>query len=114
MAYKKRTLRQMSPTARKVARLIGELESVARRLKNLIPELQRLDLDSQALKNARAIYPEKIDYQGLGLDTTELTDLLQKLRTDVVTPKFGVTPVASQILVRRLNGIIALVQQGKD
>jgi hypothetical protein len=56
MAFRKKTLRTMSPTARKVARLTGELESVARRLKNLIPELQRLDLDSQALGNARAIY----------------------------------------------------------
>ena len=49
MAYRKKTLRTMSPTARKVARLTGELESVSRRLKNLIPELQRLDLDSRAL-----------------------------------------------------------------
>jgi iron-sulfur cluster repair protein YtfE (RIC family) len=68
MAFKKKTLRRMSPTARKVARLAGELDSISRRLKNLIPELQQLDLDSQALKNARAIYPEKTDYQGLGLD----------------------------------------------
>ncbi len=53
MAFKKKTLRRMSPTARKVARLAGEAESVARRLKNLIPELQRLDLDSQALAHAK-------------------------------------------------------------
>jgi uncharacterized protein (UPF0335 family) len=59
MAYKKKTLRRMSPTARKVARLAGELESVARRLKNLIPELQSLDLDSKALANARAIYSKE-------------------------------------------------------
>ena len=62
MAYRKKTLRTMSPTARKVARLAGELDSVSRRLKNLIPELQSLELDSQALKNAKAIYqkePEK-------------------------------------------------------
>ena len=52
MAFKKRTLRTMSPTARKVARLVGEQESVARRLKNLVPDLQRLDLDSAALKTA--------------------------------------------------------------
>jgi len=52
MAYRKKTLRRMSPTARKVARLAGEAESVARRLKNLIPELQGLDLDSEALKTA--------------------------------------------------------------
>lgn len=53
MAYRKRTLRKMSPTARKVARLTGELDSISRRLKNLIPELQQLDLDSKALAHAR-------------------------------------------------------------
>jgi hypothetical protein len=55
MAYRRRTLRKMSPTARKVARLAGELESVSRRLKNLIPDLQRLDLDSQALIHAKGL-----------------------------------------------------------
>lgn len=59
MAYRKRTLRTMSPTARKVARLIGELDSISRRLKNLMPELQRLDLDSTALHNAKAIYQKE-------------------------------------------------------
>ena len=53
MAYRKKTLRKMSPTARKVARLAGELDSVSRRLKNLIPELQQLDLDSKALEHAK-------------------------------------------------------------
>jgi hypothetical protein len=61
MAYRKRTLRVMSPTARKVARLIGELDSVSRRLKNLIPELQELDFERKALKTATAglILPER-------------------------------------------------------
>jgi hypothetical protein len=49
----------MSPTARKVARLAGELESVARRLKNLVPELQSLDMDSEALYKARVIYSKE-------------------------------------------------------
>ena len=53
MTYRKKTLRRMSPTARKVARLAGELDSVARRLKNLVPDLQRLDLDSEALTTAK-------------------------------------------------------------
>ena len=53
MAFRKRTLRRMSPTARKVARLAGEASSLATRLKNLIPELQQLDLDSQALQTAK-------------------------------------------------------------
>ena len=61
MAFRKRTLRTMSPTARKVARLAGEAESVARRLKNLIPELQQLDFNSRALKTAKAQYPPQED-----------------------------------------------------
>ena len=52
MAYRKKTLRSMLPTTRKVARLIGELESADRRLKNLIPELQRIELDAIALRNS--------------------------------------------------------------
>ncbi len=59
MAYRKKTLRKMSPTARKVARLAGEAESVATRLKNLIPDLQRLDLDSQALFNMNKAREER-------------------------------------------------------
>jgi len=54
MAYRKKTLRTMSPTARKVARLVGEQASIAIRLKNLIPDLQRLDLDSKALETAKS------------------------------------------------------------
>jgi len=50
MAYRKKTLRSMLPTTRKVARLIGELESVDRRLNNLIPELQQIELESIALQ----------------------------------------------------------------
>ena len=57
MAYRKRTLRSMSPTTRKVARLIGEVDSISRRLKNIIPELQRLELDSKALRNSQ--YPKE-------------------------------------------------------
>ena len=51
MAYRKRTLRGMSPVTRKTARLIGELESVTRRLKNIIPEIRSLELDSRALQS---------------------------------------------------------------
>jgi len=59
MAFRKRTLRTMSPTARKVARLIGEVESAVNRLKNLIPELQTLDFDRQALLTTKEQSPLK-------------------------------------------------------
>ncbi len=53
MAYRKHTLRSMSPVARKVARLAGEADSLGRRLKNIVTEIQQLELDSRALTNAK-------------------------------------------------------------
>ncbi len=53
MAYRGRTLRRMSPVARKLARLAGEADSLGRRLKNLVTEIQQLELDSRALTNTK-------------------------------------------------------------
>jgi hypothetical protein len=53
VAFRKSTLRRMSPTTRKYARLLNDLESVLRRGKNMVEEIQRLELDSRALANAR-------------------------------------------------------------
>ena len=55
MAYRKKTLRSMSPTTRKVARLIGELDSVSRRLKNLMNAIKDNEFEAQALRNAKQI-----------------------------------------------------------
>ena len=55
MAYRKHTLRTMSPTTRKVARLIGELSSIERRLKNLLPEIKDIEFESLALRNGNQI-----------------------------------------------------------
>ena len=41
--YRKTTLRKMSPVTRKLARLIGEAKSVAKRLQNMLPEVQELE-----------------------------------------------------------------------
>jgi hypothetical protein len=54
MAYRKKTLRSMLPTTRKLARLIGELESIDRRLKNLVPEIQTVEGESRALRRMTA------------------------------------------------------------
>lgn len=51
MAYRKRTLRSMSPVARKLARLLGELDSVVRRGKGIVAEIAILECDSRALHN---------------------------------------------------------------
>lgn len=62
MAYKAKTLRNMTPEARKVARLINELDSTTRRLKNLIPRLQSIEIDSRALfaMNKKDAKPETV------------------------------------------------------
>ena len=57
MAYRKTTLRRMSPVTRKLARLTGELSSVQRRLKNLITEVQQLEHDANALR--ATMYPKE-------------------------------------------------------
>jgi iron-sulfur cluster repair protein YtfE (RIC family) len=53
MVMRKKTLRRLSPVARKVARLAGEADSVGRRLKNIVREIESLELDSTALKHAK-------------------------------------------------------------
>ena len=53
MAYRKATLRRMPPVTRRYAKLLNELDSVLRRGKNLVEEVQRLELDSRALAHAK-------------------------------------------------------------
>lgn len=50
MAYKKITLRRLPSKTRELARLINDLESVARRLKNYLPEVKQLESDSHVLE----------------------------------------------------------------
>ena len=54
MVYRKATLRRMPPVTRKYARLLGRLDSVLRKGKNLVEEIARLELDSRALATARS------------------------------------------------------------
>lgn len=66
MAARKKTLRRMSPVVRKVARLIGEQESIARRFKNLLPELAELEAAREALKTAKqAITKESLSPENI-------------------------------------------------
>ena len=53
MPFRKATLRRMPPVTRKYARLLGELESVLHKGKNLVEEIARLELDSRALAHAK-------------------------------------------------------------
>ena len=56
--FRRKTLRRMSPTTRKIARLLGELHSVELRLTNLMPDIQRMESDSQALFNRKEFESE--------------------------------------------------------
>ena len=53
MAYRKATLRRMSPETRKYARLLNDLESVLRRGKNMVETIARLEFESRALAHAK-------------------------------------------------------------
>jgi len=59
MAYRKKTLRRLTPEARKLAKLIGELESVSRRLKSLVLVVERLEVDARAEQKRQAYYRGK-------------------------------------------------------
>jgi len=50
--YKKKTLRHMQRVTRRYARIINDLDSALRRLRNLTEEIARLELDSTALLTA--------------------------------------------------------------
>jgi len=43
----------MPPATRKYARLLNDLESVLHRGKNMVEEIQQLEMDSRALVNTR-------------------------------------------------------------
>jgi hypothetical protein len=50
--YRKATLRRMQPLTRRYARIINDLDGVARKLKNLTQDIARLEADSTALLTA--------------------------------------------------------------
>ena len=54
MPHRKKTLRRLPPTARKVARLADDLHSVETRLKNLIPTIVDLEMWERAEKKQSA------------------------------------------------------------
>ena len=56
MTYRKKTLRTMMPRTRQLARLVNDLESVQRRLKNFVDLVGDLELDARALVK-RALEP---------------------------------------------------------
>lgn len=56
MPIRKKTLRKLPPETRKVARLTNDLESVLRRLRNLLPTIQRMELWERAEIKRQKVY----------------------------------------------------------
>jgi len=75
MAYKRKTLRTMPPTSRKLARLINDLNSTTRKLKNLLPDIVDAELAERAMFNqmraAKSLPLEEKGDAGALFSTTE-------------------------------------------
>jgi prefoldin subunit 5 len=52
MAYKKKTLRQLNPTARKLGKAIGELQSTLNKLKNIIDNVNIMEAEVTRLTHS--------------------------------------------------------------
>ena len=75
MPYMSKTLRHMPPTTRRYARVLNDLASVLRRLRNLTEEFARLELDSRALHN-RQKHEEALEH------STSLDNHMDKCRAE--------------------------------
>ena len=73
MAIRRRTIRQMSPVARKLARFVNEFQSITRRLKYLLSDIQDLEfvvkVQSFKQKEEDDVFPQ----DPRGLDTENLS-----------------------------------------
>ena len=65
--YKKKTLRQLPPITRRYARILNDLDSVIRRLKNLTEVIDSLEFDSRAL-HKRQEYESNRSLDHINLD----------------------------------------------
>lgn len=54
MSYRKRTMRKMYPVARKLAKLENQMDGLSRKIKNLIPQVEKVEFEARALRNAKA------------------------------------------------------------
>lgn len=59
MAYRKSTVRRMPPATRKLARLINDLDSVQRRLKNYMADVSEMELWATSARNRARADEEK-------------------------------------------------------
>lgn len=75
MAYHKKTLRNMSTNSRKLARLINDLDSALTKLKNFMPTVERMELESNALYGRLSTYEKRVfDQEQQQRDQTKVAD----------------------------------------
>jgi hypothetical protein len=64
MAYRKLTIRRMKPVAREGAKILNDLDSIRRRMKNWLAKVEDIEMDARALdamNRAKAARPAPAD-----------------------------------------------------
>ena len=115
MAHRNKTLRGMSPTTRKVARLTGELESVARRLENALTEIAELEHDSQALHN-HVCQPGQPEPQRIVIDgkVESSTKVFYSLCESDIIDTANQRDPAIELTEAQLDRIVKMVESGNS
>jgi len=90
MAFRKKTLRKMGTNTKNLARLINDLESAASKLKNFLPTVATMELESNALYNRLSTYEKKVfatEFDALLSEASpELESTAEVPHTDGSTP----------------------------
>ena len=96
MAYRKKTLRNMSTNSRKLVRLINDLDSALIKLKNFLPTVESMELDSNALYNRLSTFEKKAfnDERAALVTQSEDTPNAPRDLTDAAGPLFAMNESA--------------------
>lgn len=79
MGFQKKTLRRLPPATRKFAKMVNEGESLVKRLKSLVDNMARLEMESQALWNQHQHQGKgEVDPASLDMMETQILDAATK------------------------------------
>lgn len=79
--YRKKTLRTMPTVTREIAEALNNMESISRKIKRLIPEIQELERDAAIVSKARVGDDGKITLRPVGFkDITQKVEDIFKVR----------------------------------
>jgi len=80
LAPKKKTLPRMPPLTRRLAKLLGELDSTRRKLKTLIPQIQSAELEAEAFMIASKVKKgQKLDASQNSVESSMLNKVAKDL-----------------------------------